>query len=114
MGEPSPVNPAGNDNVVTWLLTARSGHCRYMRLPATEIKPHLAQRADVWINKTGSTNGFAAYVAFVPEKRTGIVMLVNKKTPLGKAIPNHVATCHREPRTPLSESKLAQLLGSPF
>lgn len=53
-------------------------------MPATEIKPHLAPRADVWINKTGSTNGFGAYVAFVPGKRLGIVMLANKNTPLGE------------------------------
>jgi beta-lactamase class C len=51
-------------------------------MPATAIDPPLAPRGDVWINKTGSTNGFSTYVAFVPAKRLAIVMLANRSFPI--------------------------------
>ncbi|EMN1927693.1 beta-lactamase [Burkholderia ambifaria] len=59
--------------------------------PATELKPPLAPRPDTWINKTGSTNGFSTYVAFVPAKRMAIVMLANRSFP----IEDRVKTAYR-------------------
>jgi beta-lactamase class C len=55
-------------------------------VPVTIINPPERPREDVWINKTGSTNGFAAYVAFVPVKRSGIVLLANKSLSLPQRV----------------------------
>ncbi|MDR5760779.1 class C beta-lactamase [Caballeronia sp. LZ035] len=49
--------------------------------PVTAIDPPQPPRDDVWINKTGSTNGFGTYIAFVPSERVGIVMLANRNIP---------------------------------
>ena len=54
--------------------------------PVTAIQPHQRPGEKVWINKTGSTNGFAAYVAFIPSKRLGIVMLANRSFPIGDRV----------------------------
>ena len=64
------------------LLQGNSSAIALHATPVTKINPPESPREDVWINKTGSTNGFAAYVAFVPEKRLGIVILANKNYPI--------------------------------
>jgi beta-lactamase class C len=37
-------------------------------------------------NKTGSTGGFGAYVAFVPQQRIGVVMLANRSYPIADRV----------------------------
>lgn len=63
------------------LLTANAGTLNSQSHPAIALNPPLAPQQAVWINKTGSTNGFGAYVAFVPARKTGIVILANKNYP---------------------------------
>jgi beta-lactamase class C len=63
------------------LLEGNASQMIYQSNAATELKPPLPAQEEVWINKTGSTNGFGAYVAFVPAKKLGIVLLANKNYP---------------------------------
>jgi beta-lactamase class C len=68
------------------LLEGNSPAMIFDATPVTEINPPEDPREDVWINKTGSTNGFGAYVAFLPEKRLGIVILANKSYPIEERV----------------------------
>ena len=68
------------------LLDGNSPSMIYNPTPVTRIDPPQPPRQDVLLNKTGSTNGFSAYVAFVPAKRLGIVILANKSYPIDQRV----------------------------
>jgi beta-lactamase class C len=81
------------------LLEGNSGKVALETNPVTALNPPQPPREAGWINKTGSTNGFSAYVAFVPAKKLGIVVLVNKN-------------CPAEPRVRLAYRILTEMGGS--
>ena len=64
------------------LLEGNSDKVLLQANAATALAPPLRPHDDVLINKTGSTNGFSTYVAFVPKERLGIVLLANKRFPI--------------------------------
>jgi beta-lactamase class C len=72
------------------LLAGNSGTMAMEANAATQLAPPQTPSGPTLFNKTGSTNGFGAYVAFVPETRIGIVMLANRNFP----IPARIAAAH--------------------
>lgn len=61
-----------------------AGNSSQVILEANEVErldPPQQAEGETLINKTGSTNGFGAYVAFVPAARIGIVLLANRNYP---------------------------------
>ncbi|MCH7335631.1 class C beta-lactamase [Acinetobacter sp. NIPH 2699] len=63
------------------LLDGNSSKMAFESHTVTPIKqPKLASPA-TFFNKTGATNGFGAYAAFIPQQKIGIVMLANTNFP---------------------------------
>ena len=63
------------------LLEGNASQMVYETQPVVALDPPLAPQREVWINKTGSTNGFGGYIAFVPAKKQAVVILANKNYP---------------------------------
>ena len=71
-------------NYPVTLDTLLAGNSSQMAMEAHAVQPlnpPQSPRDNVLINKTGSTGGFGAYVAFIPAKDIGIVILANKNYP---------------------------------
>jgi len=64
------------------LLEGNATRMAMVAQPAVALNPPVPTTRDALFNKSGSTNGFGAYVAFATRERLGVVMLANKNFPI--------------------------------
>ena len=72
------------------LLEGNSARMAQEPRAATRLSPPRRPTEPTLFNKSGSTRGFGAYVAFVPAKRIGVALLANRNFP----IPARVTAAH--------------------
>lgn len=64
-----------------WLLGGNAREMLFAPQPSYRLMDGIAGGEHLF-NKTGSTGGFATYVAFVPARKIGVVMLANRGYPI--------------------------------
>ena len=72
------------------LLEGNGPDIAFAARPVVRIDPSPPD-ASSWIDKTGSTNGFGAFVAFIPTEGLGVVLLANRNVPIA----DRVTTAYR-------------------
>lgn len=70
-------NPVALDT----LIQGNANAMAYDTHPTEPMRPMQPPTSTGWVNKTGATGGFGAYLAFVPARKQGIVILANKNYP---------------------------------
>ncbi len=68
------------------LLQGNAEKMIYESNPATRVTSSSPPAGPRLFNKTGSTGGFGAYVAFVPARRIGVVLLANRSYPIAERV----------------------------
>jgi beta-lactamase class C len=68
------------------LLAGNSEQMSQQNNAATTLAPPQPPSGSRLYNKTGATNGFGAYVAFLPERNIGLVMLANRNLPIAARV----------------------------